>query len=254
MSNMSCAAICPPLLAPSWALPPSVAAAFSTRLGGVSLPPFAALNLGIHVGDDAEKVAENRRIIENMLPSSPIWLNQVHGTRVWTDADDAPEGERLADAICTRQVGRVAAILTADCLPVLFCDRAGTVVAAAHAGWRGLAAGVLQETCRAMHTPAHEILAWIGPAIGAAAFEVGGEVLDIFRGKDAQTAAFFRPHGAKFFADLPAIAAHVLQDFGLPAANISPSNLCTFSDATRFFSYRRDGQTGRMASLIWLTA
>lgn len=237
-----------PLFAPVWDLPPRVCAAFSTRLGGVSLPPFAALNLATHVGDDVKHVRKNRQIIEKMLPSSPIWLNQVHGTKVWTD--EAPSDE--ADAICTRQVGRVAAILTADCLPVLFCDRAGTVVAAAHAGWRGLAAGVLQQTVAAMCVPAHEILVWIGPAIGAAAFEVGGEVLEIFCAQDAKNEAFFQACGEKFLANLPELAAHALRQLGVPDAQMTRSNLCTFSDAEHFFSYRRDGQTGRMASLIWL--
>jgi len=183
------------------------------------------------------------------LPSDPVWLRQVHGTRCIV-AEDATAGVE-ADAGVSFRPGTVCAVLTADCLPVLFCDVGGTVVAAAHAGWRGLAAGVLEAAVAAMRRPAGEILAWLGPAIGPAAFEVGDEVRAAFVARDAAAAAAFVPHGAgKWLCDLDALARQRLAALGL--RRIDGGGLCTASDADRFYSYRRDGATGRMASLVWL--
>lgn len=241
------------LLRPDWAVPGNVRTLLTTREGGVSPPPYASLNLGDHVGDAPDAVAANRARLRLQLPAAPLWLSQVHGVAV-ADAD-ADGGGRVpvADAAVARRAGRVCAVLTADCLPVLFCDDAGSVVGAAHAGWRGLAAGVLEATIATMGVAPHTIRAWFGPAIGPAAFEVGDEVRAAFVGDDPGAAEAFigGAQAGKWMADLFALARRRLVRAGV--ARIDGGGVCTYSDARRFYSYRRDGVTGRFASLIWLT-
>lgn len=221
----------------------------TTRSGGASLFPYAGFNLGDHVGDAVEAVAANRALLRESLPSEPLWLSQVHGNRV-EDADvvsDVPE----ADGSVARKAGAVCAVLTADCLPLLLCDRAGTVVGAAHAGWRGLAGGVVEATLRAMAAPPAEIMVWLGPAIGPQAFEVGGEVRAAFMRLAPEAASAFQPLGGdKWLADIYRLARQHLARAGV--TQVFGGEFCTYSDAARFYSYRRDGVTGRMASLIWL--
>lgn len=237
------------MIKPQWPAPGQVRAVATTRGGGVSLAPYDSLNLAEHVGDDNAAVYENRRRLRQALPAEPLWLNQVHGTRVVDAAD--PSQPRSADASFTQRIGVVCAVMTADCLPVLFCDRKGSVVAAAHAGWRGLAAGILEATVDAMSVEPGQLLAWLGPAIGPQVFEVGGEVRDIFLAANGQAAAAFvaRPNG-QWLADLCQLARLRLQAVGISA--VYGGGLCTYSDPERFYSFRRDRITGRMASLIWL--
>ena len=238
----------PLLLTPEWSIPARVRACVTTRVGGCSVAPWDTLNLATHVGDLPEHVAENRRRVREIaaLPSEPIWLNQVHGTMV---VEALPGPPITADACYTRQRGVVCAVLTADCLPVLLCDRAGTTVAAIHAGWRGLRAGILPQTLAALGTA--DWLAWIGPGISGAAYEVGSEVADAFTQEDSAMRAFFRPSASRFMADLPAVAEWQLQRAGV--RQITRYNGCSLGEPQRFFSHRREGVTGRFASLIWLT-
>ena len=238
------------LLRPDWPAPATVRAFTTTRSGGVSRGPWAGLNLGDHVEDDAAAVARNRAFLaaELELPAAPRWLRQVHGTQVCMPG--APQD--CADACFADRPGRVCVVLTADCLPVLFCNAAGTRVAAAHAGWRGLLAGVLEQTAAAFDDPSDQVMAWLGPAIGPTAFEVGDEVRTAFVAVSAASADHFRPHGAgHWLADIYGLARQRLAMAGI--TQVRGGGLCTFSDQERFFSYRRDGVTGRMASLIWLT-
>jgi YfiH family protein len=217
----------------------------------VNRAPYDALNLGDHVGDDPGAVAANRELLAQALrlPAEPRWLQQVHGTRVVDAAGiTAPVA---ADAAYAREPNVVCAVLTADCLPVLLCDLGGRVIAAAHAGWRGLAAGVLERTVTAMRVPGSELLAWLGPAIGVVAYLVGDEVRDTFLAHDPAAAAAFRPGaGGGWHADLYLLARQRLQSHGVNA--VYGGEFCTFQEAARFYSFRRDGVTGRMASLIWL--
>lgn len=243
----------PGLILPEWPSPARVRAACTTRLGGVSLPPWDSLNLGMHVDDDARHVEVNRQRVADQLAldaSSFGWLSQVHGTDLATlPADGVP----VADASTTETPGQVCAILTADCLPVLFCDRAGTRVAAAHAGWRGLCNGVLENVVAAFGGSAGDVMVWLGPAIGPRHFEVGPEVREAFIGREPQAAGAFSENGARpghFMADIYSLARQRLESAGVDAVFGEP--LCTVSDSQRFFSYRRDGQTGRMATMIWL--
>lgn len=242
-----------PILLPDWPAPANVRAAMSTRLGGVSGGPFTSLNLGANAGDDPDAVAENRRrlAVALELPAEPGWLRQVHGTKVLKlDGKGAlPD----ADASFTTQVGRVSVVQAADCLPVLFCDEAGTVVAAAHAGWRGLAAGVLEATVRALPAAPESLMAWIGPAIGPDAFEVGPEVRDIFLAAGPETDNCFRPTlGGQYLADLFGLARRRLERSGV--TRVYGGGRCTYTEPEQFFSFRRDGHCGRMAALIWRTA
>ena len=241
-------------ITPDWLAPPNVRALISTRQGGVSRGIYASLNLGDHVGDDPVAVAANRALVSAHTRARPLWLKQVHGTRVVDaamDLDSDPEGVPEADASMTRQVGIACAVMTADCLPVLLCDRTGTVVAAAHAGWRGLLDGVLEATIASMGVPGNELIAYLGPAIGPLAFEVGDEVRSAFVAvSDAAASAFHPGHGGKWLADIYQLARQRLTAQGI--AQIDGGDYCTVTDEARFFSYRRDGQTGRMASLIWL--
>lgn len=236
-------------IVPDWPAPANVKALITTRHGGVSSGAFAGCNLGMLAGDDPQSVAENRARLRRLLPQEPKWLKQVHGTRV-VDADDlgiAPE----ADAAIARRAGTVCAVMIADCLPVLLSDRAGTVVAVAHAGWRGLSGGVIENTVDAMrHAGAGELLAYLGPAIGPQAFEVGADVRDAFLRRGPDAAQAFASRGAgKWLADLFMLARQALARAGVTA--VHGGGLCTHSDPARFFSYRRDRITGRMAALIW---
>ena len=239
-------------LEPAWPAPPTVRALVTTRNGGVSEGPWASMNLGTHVGDAPEAVRRNRAILREHLPAEPCWLEQVHGVAV-ADAAQAGIAPLRADASVAHRPGAVCAVMTADCLPVLFCDRAGSVVAAAHAGWRGLAAGVLEAAVARMQVPPVTVMAWLGPAIGPSAFEVGDEVREAFMRADARAAAAFRPGEAagKWMADLYRLAQLRLAVIGVDA--VSGGGLCTVADA-RFYSYRRDGVSGRFASLVWLAS
>ena len=239
----------PDWIVPDWPAPARVRALATTRAGGVSAQPYDGFNLATHVGDDPAAVIENRRRLRSALPAEPLWLTQVHGTRV-VSAEAAESGSE-ADACVARAPGRVCAVQSADCLPVLFADLAGTVVAAAHAGWRGLAAGVLERTAAAMAVAPKELIAWLGPAIGPAAFEVGAEVREIFCAADpAAAGAFAANERGRWQCDLAALARRSLARAGV--TRVFGGGWCTYSDPLRFYSYRRDGVTGRMASLIWL--
>ena len=241
----------PSVLVPDWPAPPTVHAFSTSRDGGVSNGPFASLNLGSHVGDAPDRVQENRRRVCALLPAPPMWLEQVHGIDV--AAHRLAAGRVRADAAFTSAAGAVCAVMTADCLPVLFCDASGSVVAAAHAGWRGLAAGVLENTIRAMQAPPPQLLAWFGPAIGPQAFEVGDDVRDVFVAHDASAAGAFAGAGraGKWLADLAALARRRLALAGVD--RVFGGHWCTYQDRDRFFSHRRDGRCGRHASVIWLS-
>ncbi len=232
-----------------WPAPAGVYAGTTTRAGGVSTGAFASLNLGAHVGDAPEHVAENRRRLRQALrlPGEPQWLRQVHGT----DVVYVPHaGEAVADGSWTDRPGVVCAVLSADCLPVLLCDESGERVGAVHAGWRGLCAGALEAAVAAMSVPPERLLAWLGPAIGPSAFEVGPEVREAFVAADAMAAEAFRANRpGHWLADLYLLARQRLQATGVE--RIYGGGHCTLSEAERFYSYRRDGQTGRMASIIW---
>lgn len=234
-----------------WPVPTGILAGVSTRQGGVSEGHYASFNLAAHVGDEPLAVAENRRRLRQrlQLAAEPRWLNQVHGIQICTDT--APG--TTADASLTRIPGQACVVLTADCLPVLLCDDSGQVVAAAHAGWRGLAAGVVVETVRRMKVDPGKILAWLGPAIGPDVFEVGDEVRAAFLALGPDYTQVFRAHTpGKWWMDIYAAAR--LQLGGLGLTRIYGGGECTVTESDRYFSYRRDGQTGRMASLIWISA
>jgi len=235
-------------LVPEWPAPRGVRACVTTRLGGVSRAPFDSFNLGDHVGDEPSAVSWNRQHLRDVLGCQPVWLEQVHSSV----AVQAASGCRAtADASWSETPGLACAVLTADCLPVLFCDRAATRVAAAHAGWRGLAGGVLEATLEALAVPADELLVWLGPAIGPAAFEVGPEVRDAFLAQHSSAAAAFVAscNAGRFMADIYQLARIRLAAAGVDA--VYGGGLCTVSDP-RFYSYRRTARTGRFASLIWL--
>lgn len=240
-----------PLLVPEWPVPPGVRAVMTTRAGGFSRGPFASLNLGEQTEDDPRAVAGNRRRLKARLglEREPAWLHQVHGSVVVrADAVDAPPA---ADASWTDRPGVACAVLVADCLPVLFCDRAGTRVAAAHCGWRGLASGVLAATIDAMGGRPDELVAWLGAAIGPGAFEVGPEVCEAFTTRWPRTEAAFLPgNGDRFHCDIYRIAREQLAELGV--TSVHGGDHCTASEPERFFSFRRDGLTGRMAALVWL--
>ncbi|MCY1289039.1 Polyphenol oxidase [compost metagenome] len=235
-------------IVPDWPAPARVRACVTTRAGGVSQGPFASFNLAEHVDDDPTAVAENRRRLTAALGCRPAWLRQVHGIQVAV-ADPARVAE--ADASWTATPGVACTVMTADCLPALFCNRAGTRVAAAHAGWRGLANGVLEATLDALGVAADEVLVWLGPAIGAQAFEVGGEVREAFVGWQPETAQAFvaSANPGKFVADIYALARIRLAARGVAA--VYGGGFCTVGDP-RFYSYRRAARTGRFASLVWL--
>ena len=257
-------------LAPDWPAPPGVRTLSSFRGGGASAAAYASLNLGDHVGDVAATVALNRQRLMAAagLPAEPIWLRQVHGTNVADlDADhgagidldananvndrDGAAALAAADAACTRRPARVCAILTADCLPILFATESGDRVAAAHAGWRGLAGGVIEATVQALGVPPARLLAWLGPCIGPRHFEVGAEVRVALLAGDPSAQAAFRPNArGRFMADLALLARRRLTRAGVH--RVHGGSECTYTRADRYFSYRRDGVTGRQATLIWL--
>ena len=236
------------LLRPDWPAPATVHACVTTREGGVSLPPYESFNLGDHVGDDPAAVAENRRRLSDQFAIQPAWLKQVHGLLV-ADADPAIVAE--ADASWTDQAGIACTVMTAGSLLAWSCDRAGTRVAAAHAGWGGLAGGVLEATLDRLQVPADQVLVWLGPAIGPQAFEVGLEVRDAFTAVHPEAARAFVPgeRTGKLMADIYELARIRLAARGVTA--VYGGGFCTVSDP-RFFSYRRTPQGGRFASLVWL--
>lgn len=259
------------VIAPEWRAPARVRAAFTLRTGGVSLAPYESLNLGAHVGDVAAAVAENRRRVRQRLglPGEPAWLQQVHGVGV-ADLDDAARagdaavldgvvtaagsptsGAPSADASVTRVAGRVCVIQVADCMPVLFAARDGSAVGAAHAGWRGLAGGVLEETVRALGVAPEQLIAWLGPTISQRHFEVGDDVRTAFVSRDPDAATAFETNArGRWQCDLYVLAKRRLAAIGVQ--DVSGGGWCTYADAARFFSFRRDGQCGRMAALIWM--
>lgn len=239
------------LILPDWPISAGVTACSTTRHGGISLPPYDSLNLATHVGDDAQAVADNRQrlVVGAGLPQMPLWLEQIHGTRVLALDGQTPDDLR-ADAVYSHVAGQVCAVMTADCLPVLFASQAGDEVAAAHAGWRGLCDGILERTLECFAAAPGRITAWLGPAIGPQRFEVGAEVRAAFMAADAAAASAFIPHGDKFLADIYLLARQRLNRAGIFA--IYGGNRCTVSEMSHFFSYRRDGVTGRLASLIWV--
>jgi len=269
--------VLPVVTGPAW---PGVRYFCTTRGGGVGRAPHDTLNLGLRAGDDPAAVAENRRRLRTLLPAEPLWLRQVHGSDV-IDADlprgvtqpltppapqsqaqlqaqsqAQPDEDPAVDSAVTAQAGRVLAVMAADCLPVMIVDQDATVLGAAHAGWRGLAGGVLENVLAALrrkNPAATQWRAWVGPGIGPDAFEVGEDVLRAFTADDEQAAALFRPYPGrpgKWLADLASLAALRLRRAGVQDVHVS--GMCTYTDHERFFSYRRDGATGRMAMLAWL--
>jgi polyphenol oxidase len=239
-------------LVPEWPAPKKVRAFVTTRAGGVSTGEYASMNLGTGSGDDQANVARNRLIVREHLPSMPRWMKQVHGVAV-ADLDRLGEADvATADAAVVATPGRVAAVLTADCMPLFLCDEAGKRAAVVHAGWRGMAAGVIENAVRALVAPHEAILAWMGPAIGPRAFEVGPEVRDAFMAADPESAAAFKPHAnpGKFLADLYALARQRLARMGVK--DVYGGGFCTFHERERFFSYRREKSSGRMGAFIWM--
>ncbi|MDO4431507.1 MAG: peptidoglycan editing factor PgeF [Lonepinella koalarum] len=239
-------------LFPNWQAPCNVKALSTTRSGGVSLPPYDSLNLGDHVGDDQNSVKTNRTLLVEKfgLPQFPIFLNQIHSNKV---LDLSAQGtDYCADAVYSDQPNQVCLVMTADCLPVLFASKKGDEVAAAHAGWRGLCDGVLEQTVKQFKCNPTEIVVWLAPAIGKTAFQVGEEVVTQFIAKDPQAIQAFQAdlnNVGKYYGDLYLLATQRLNKLGI--TQISGGEYCTYSDHERFFSYRREGKTGRMATLIW---
>ncbi|MDE2416980.1 MAG: peptidoglycan editing factor PgeF [Burkholderiales bacterium] len=251
---------------PQWPAPARVKALCTTRAGGISTAPWDSLNLGGHVGDDAQRVQHNRRVLQQAVAARPVFMNQVHGCEVLTLSTDLPDG-RAADAACTTQIGLACTVMVADCLPVLLCDTAGQMVAAAHAGWRGLAGthgtGVLEAVFKCFDAiartdvaqPAMEVIAWLGPCIGPGAFEVGEEVRAAFVAHSMDAARCFQPLGNdKWLADLAGLARQRLNALGVRRVfgNDSGPEWCTAGNPSRFFSHRRDRISGRQAACIWL--
>jgi YfiH family protein len=237
-------------LTPIWPAPSNVHAYTTTRQGGHSLAPYNSFNLADHVGDDITSVTKNRAILYHKLhlPSQPCWLEQTHSNVVVQAKQGLLKTE--ADACYTSTPATVCLVLTADCLPILICNRTGTEIAAIHAGWRGLAAGIIENTLAKLTSPTCELMAWLGPAIGPSAFEVGAEVYEAFNRQNPSNCQAFSPvRSERWYADLFGLAKLALARLGLTA--VYGGQYCTYSDAELFFSYRRDGQTGRLASLIW---
>ena len=235
---------------PSWVAPPSVCAYTTTSVGGVSQVPFDSLNLALHVGDDPVHVARNRELLQQVLnlTAEPCWINQTHGTDAVTLELD---NSRDADAAITRLPGIVAVVMTADCLPILVCNRDGSEVAAVHAGWRGLQAGVIQGTLARMKSSSEQLQAWIGPGISQDNFEVGGEVRTAFIDSMQDAESFFKENRkGHWLCDLAGLAERVLKRQGVVDVCSDPD--CSYRDADHFYSYRRNATTGRMASLIWI--
>jgi len=238
------------LLRPDWPAPKGVYAASTLRMGGISQAPFDELNLGSHVGDDLHAVQENRLRLQQQLqlPQSPQWLNQIHTTEIIKAPERVIQAAPDADAIWSDSANRVCAVLTADCLPLLYCSTDGRYIAAAHAGWRGLAAGIVERTLETLPVKADQVMVWLGAAIGAEAFQVGSEVVEAFVQQNAEDEAAFKVDGDRWLMDIYQLAKNRLRRAGV--RQIYGGEHCTFSDE-RFFSYRRENQTGRMATLIW---
>ena len=235
-------------LVPDWPAPENIHAATTLRTGGVSIGAYASLNSALHVGDRNERVTENRRMIKDMLklPSEPVWLNQIHSNLVIDAAKS--EATQQADASYTTEPGIVCTVMTADCLPLLVCDTEGTCIAAIHAGWRGLLAGVILNTIKALQK--QNVMVWLGPAIGPACFEVGVEVRDAFVNKSASfISAFKEQNNDRWLANIYQLARTELLSVGIDS--VYGGNFCTVTEQARFYSYRRDKETGRMATLIW---
>ncbi len=242
------------IIVPDWKTPRGVKALMTTRAGGVSQGAYDSLNLATHVGDSAGNVADNRSRVRRHLPAEPLWLEQVHGVEVARFGGIALDVPPCADAAVAFLPAQVCVVMTADCLPVLFASQQGDAVAAAHAGWRGLLDGVLEETVSAMQTSPDALQVWLGPAIGPTAFEVGDEVRNAFINHDACHASAFvvGAQPGKWMADLFILARQRLARLGV--SRIEGGGVCTWHDARRFYSYRRDGQTGRFATMIWIEA
>lgn len=247
------------LIKPNWELPKNVGAVFTTRLGGISPEPWDSLNLGINTSDLFTNLKANRSLLAEAMPAGieVQWLRQMHGTDAYSTSAIEPDSP-AADICYTRTPGIACAVLTADCLPILISNSAGTEVAAVHAGWRGLAAGVLNHTIDLFDSDTSDLQVWIGPGISQKAFEVGEDVrqamLESGRLEQNSQKLFFSIHPSKshkYYLDLVGVARHNLRELGVD--KISGGEFCTYSDARRFFSYRRDGETGRMASLIWIS-
>lgn len=241
---------------PQWPAPQGVNAVVTTRFGGVSHPPWDSFNLAAHVGDDQKKVARNRRLLQQRLGDGlkVQWLNQTHGIDVLEVSGSHQVFD--ADAAFSSEINHVCAVLTADCLPVFFCDRLASRVAVSHAGWRGLGAGILENTLSVFSVPSTDIIAWLGPAIGPKHFEVGDDVVEFYRQNKPHLnykRIFFPLQGksSKFLMDIYEAARQILTFYGL--RDIYGGNFCTYSDAEKFYSYRRDNVCGRMASCIWLS-
>lgn len=249
-----------PLITPDWPAPPHVKAYVTTREGGVSKEPFASLNLATHVGDNPQTVIINRQWLVDALalPKEPVWLDQTHSNTVINadkvSLDDAVITPPMADAAFTQRMGTVCAALTADCLPILLCNQEGTVAGVIHAGWRGLANGIVQNMVNSLKdTPAASLMAWLGPAMGPKAYEVGLDVYKAFAGKNQLMQTAFSPlPNDKWLANLYELARLTLFQAGIK--QVYGGEYCTYSDPSQFFSYRRANVTGRMATLIWLTA
>jgi YfiH family protein len=235
------------VISANWAAPANVHAFCTTRAGGVSTGPWSSFNLGTRCGDGVDNVTRNRAILRKRLPAEPQWLRQVHGARVVVHSGELAE-DKEGDALASFQPGQVCAVLSADCLPVFFCSASGDRVAVAHAGWRGLAGGVLQATVEALDTDPARLTAWLGPAIGPLVYEVGSEVTAAFSGEFPNG---FEPAGDRWLMNIYHLARLKLASAGVHA--VFGGDYCTLSDPARFYSYRRDGDTGRMASLIWFS-
>lgn len=242
-------------LTPDWPAPARVKAVMTTRKDGVSVAPYDSFNLATHVGDDLQRVLANRALLVQILdlPSEPCWINQVHGVRVLDVDREACEPMVDADGSSTHQTNNVLAVLTADCLPVFVTNRAGSFIMLLHAGWRGVADDIIGNSVRECGEPASELMAWIGPGIGNTAFECGAEVRDEFLANGTGLPSHFQPlanQKGKYLGDLSAMAQWQCQQLGMAWVGASPE--CTYLNRDDFFSFRREGVTGRMASLMWL--
>jgi YfiH family protein len=238
-------------IVPDWPAPANVRAFVTTRAGGVSDGAYASMNLGASSGDDPARVERNREILKSVLPQAPTWLAQVHGVDVADLDGPLPMDSPRADASVTGTRRRVCTVLTADCMPLFLCDGEGRRVAVAHAGWRGLSAGVIENAVSAVHAKGEDVIAWMGPAIGPKAFEVGPEVREAFMAKDPRADEAFVPRGnGKYLADLYALARQRLASAGV--RRVFGGDFCTYNETGRFFSYRRVQRSGRMGAFIWI--
>lgn len=238
------------MIVADWTAPNHVKTLITTRQGGISLAPFDSNNLGDHVGDNPHHVAYNRKILAKKVKHDIVWLNQTHSTIVLPLRQDSIHEQVNADASFSDTPKTPCCVMTADCLPLLVTNFSGTKVAAIHGGWRGLAGGIIENTLSHFQESPSQLMAWLGPAIGPRQFEVGQDVVDIFVHRDTDNKRCFLPHGSKYLADIYQLARNILQAYGV--IQISGGNYCTVEQEEEFFSYRRDGQTGRMASLIWI--